>query len=155
MDSIKATQIFTPPWVTNQMLDMLDQEHFQAEDTFFFEPSCGDGGMLVVILERIYKALLSKHHDMPKAIAETLHKFYAIELDVEMVQKCRVNVWNWVLEKLGDKPDFKLLCDFLIANQIKDAVEHNNFFVVMEESKKGTLTRKNKRRSLVMKNGTC
>lgn len=151
---LKSAQIFTPRWSADQMLDLLDQDKFSADDTFFFEPTCGDGQILIPMLDRIYGALLKKHGCPNKTLAETLHKFYAIELDEELVKACRINVWSWIADKIGENPDYKLLCDYLLANQLRDSIEHNNFFIVMDEAKDSSIARKIKRTSLASKNGT-
>lgn len=146
--NLKQAQVFTPRWAADQMLDLLDQEQFCAEDTFFFEPTCGNGEILIPMLDRIYGALLKKYGCPLKTLAETIHKFYAIELDKELVKECRINVWSWVTDKAGENPDYKLLCDYLVANQIIDTIEHNDFFVVMREASDGAIARKSKRKSL-------
>lgn len=145
---LKQAQIFTPKWVADEMLDLLDQEVFCADETFFFEPTCGDGGILIPMLDRIYEVLLKKNGCQSRTIAETLHKFFAVELDEELVKQCRVKVWEWAVNKAGSSPDYKMLCECLIANQIRDAVEHNDFFVVMREAKDGEIARASKRKSL-------
>lgn len=153
LSKLAETQVFTPRWAADQMLDLLDQDVFQAEESFFFEPSCGDGAILIQILDRIFESLLKKHAVREKALAETLHKFFAVELDEAMVIKCRANVWEWVNTKMAEGVDQSKLVDFLVANQIRDAIEHNNFFTVMDEAKDSAVCRKSKRRSL-LKNGT-
>ena len=64
--NLKQAQVFTPSWVTNQLIDMLDQNLLSDYETFFFEPTCGDGAMLVVIVERIFNELLKKYKNKEK-----------------------------------------------------------------------------------------
>lgn len=146
MKYLSSVQIFTSTKVANEMLDLLDQKVFSESETFFFEPSCGDGGILIPILERIYMELLKKYDGMKsKALAETLHKFYAIELDENLIRKCRERVFLFFKEKANDVGSCEELIDLLIANQIADAIEHNDFFEVMKD---GEICRKSKRKSL-------
>nr|BFD58951.1 hypothetical protein CKG001_10580 [Bdellovibrio sp. CKG001]BFD63181.1 hypothetical protein BdHM001_18620 [Bdellovibrio sp. HM001] len=149
VSALKETQVFTPRWAADEMLDLLDKELFGSEETFFFEPSCGDGAILIPMLDRIFASLLAKHSNRERALAETLHKFYAIELDEEMVIKCRTNVWGWISVKLTEGADQKVLLDFLIANQLRDAIEHNNFFQVMQEAEDTAVCRRSKRLCLM------
>lgn len=146
--SIKDTQIFTPRWAADQMLDLISPELFGSDEAFFFEPSCGEGAILIPMLDRIYEAVFQKHQDQNRTVAETLHKFFAVELDESLVLKCREKVWEWVMDRIGNGADYEKLCDYLIANQIRDAIEHNDFFVVMEEGKDGHICRKSKRKSV-------
>lgn len=100
MKKLKQAQVFTPPWATNQMIDMLDQSLLSDHETFFFEPTCGDGAMLVVIVDRIFNELLKKYGDKTQALADTLFKFYAIELDAELVPKARKRIYDWAISKI-------------------------------------------------------
>ena len=94
--NLSEAQVFTPPHITNQMLDLLGEDCLKDHDTFFFEPTCGDGQMLIVIIERIYLALLEKYEgDKIKALSETLFKFYATELDDSLVPIARHKVFNF------------------------------------------------------------
>lgn len=129
--SLKETQVFTPEWATNQMIDLIDQDLLSDHETFFFEPSCGDGSMLVVIVERIYQSLMVKYaNDKDKALTDTLHKFYAIELDPELVPKARMKIWKWAVSKLGR--ELSLFEQYMIAHGLQQSIENRDFFRVME-----------------------
>lgn len=128
--NLKSQQVFTPAWATNEMLDFLDQEALARHESFFFEPSCGNGEMLVVIVERIFKALVGKYNDAEKALAETLFKFYAIELDESLVPEARMRIYQWAAGK--SKRDLSLLEQYLIANSLQQSIEHRDFFEVMK-----------------------
>lgn len=131
MSSLKQAQVFTPEWATNEMIDLLDRSCLSSHETFFFEPSCGDGEMLVVIVERIFKALLVKYEgDKDKALADTLHKFYAIELDETLVPKARMRIWEWAIGKLGREPSPFEQC--MIAHGLQQSIEWRDFFEVMK-----------------------
>jgi hypothetical protein len=130
MNNLKQAQIFTPPHITNQMLDMLDQSYFSDPEYFFFEPTCGEGDMLIVILERIYNHLLIKHGDVVKAISETIFKFYATELDESLVPIARMKIFDFVVKIMGrDLSDFE---KYLIALQLAQAIECRDVLKILK-----------------------
>lgn len=111
------------------MLDMLDQKDFQRADTYYFEPSCGDGQMLEVIIDRIFKSLMNRYeNDREKALADTCLKFYAIELDEEMLVKARMRIFQKLMSEIPDNFDYKLFSQYLIARVLADKIEHKDFF---------------------------
>lgn len=120
---LKQGQIFTPPWVTNEMLDLIGGDKVLSDDeSFFFEPTCGDGQMLIVIVERIYKALLAKYDgDIEKALSETLFKFYASELDETLIPPARMRVWQFAAKEI--KRELSLFEQYLIAHQLQQSIE--------------------------------
>lgn len=59
--------------------------------------------MLVVIVDRIFNELLKKYGDKTQALADTLFKFYAIELDAELVPKARKRIYDWAVSKIERK----------------------------------------------------
>ena len=134
--NLKEAQIFTPRWVTNEMLDMLDQNGFKDENTLFFEPSCGNGEMLIVIIERIYNALLEKYdNDKEKAFADCLFKFYAIELDDNLVVEARMKIYKFFIDKLNSEiVDTKKLSEIIIARQLCEKIECKNFFDMFKKN---------------------
>lgn len=50
-------EVFTPPSVVNDMLDMLPQELFESPDTTFLDPVCKSGVFLREIAKRLIKGL--------------------------------------------------------------------------------------------------
>lgn len=117
------TQIFTPSHITNEMLDLIGGDDvLAAHENFFFEPTCGDGGMLVVMIERIFKALLKKYDgDKEKALSETLFKFYATELDESLVPIARMKIWRFVADKI--ERELSVFEQYLIAHQLQQSIE--------------------------------
>lgn len=132
MKKLKRAQVFTPPWATNRMIDMLDKNLLSDHETFFFEPTCGDGAMLVVIIERIFVELEKKYNDKAKALADTLFKFYAIELDSELVPKARKRVYEWAVSKIDR--DLTELEMYLIAHSLQQSIENRDFFEAIEHT---------------------
>ena len=53
-------EVFTPPEVANQMLDMLPQELFRDPDTKFLDPACKSGAFLREIAKRLIAGLADK-----------------------------------------------------------------------------------------------
>ena len=129
MKKLKQAQVFTPPQITNQMIDMLDQSALSDHETFFFEPTCGDGEMLLVIVERIFNELEKKYGDKEQALADTLFKFYAIELDIELIPKARQKIYDWAVSKI--ERDLTSLEMYLIARTLQQSIENRDFFEVM------------------------
>jgi hypothetical protein len=48
----KTGEVFTPPWLVNQMLDELDKSSFDAPGKTFVDPACGNGNILVEVIRR-------------------------------------------------------------------------------------------------------
>lgn len=61
-------EVFTPPSVVNDMLDMLPQELFESPDTTFLDPVCKSGVFLREIAKRLIKGLEDKIPDLQERI---------------------------------------------------------------------------------------
>ena len=55
--NLSNDEVFTPPDIVNDMLDMLPQELFQNPDTTFLDPACKTGVFLREIAKRLIKGL--------------------------------------------------------------------------------------------------
>lgn len=55
--NLSNDEVFTPPEVVNQMLDLLPQEIFANPDTTFLDPACKTGVFLREIAKRLIKGL--------------------------------------------------------------------------------------------------
>ena len=55
--NLSNDEVFTPPEVVNQMLDMLPQELFYDPDTTFLDPACKTGVFLRETAKRLIKGL--------------------------------------------------------------------------------------------------
>lgn len=55
--NLSNDEVFTPPEIANQMLDMLPQELFQNPDTTFLDPACKSGVFLREIAKRLIVGL--------------------------------------------------------------------------------------------------
>ena len=55
--NLSSDEVFTPPEIANQMLDLLPQELFTSPDTKFLDPACKSGVFLREIAKRLLKGL--------------------------------------------------------------------------------------------------
>ena len=67
-------EVFTPPSVVNDMLDMLPQELFESPDTTFLDPVCKSGVFLREIAKRLVKGLEDKIPDLQERIDHIFQK---------------------------------------------------------------------------------
>jgi SAM-dependent methyltransferase len=94
-------EVFTPPWLVDQMLDLVKDET-ERIDSRFLEPACGSGNFLVRILQRKLAAVERKYgrSDFEKRHYALLGvmSVYGIELLADNIAECRANM----LEVLAD-----------------------------------------------------
>lgn len=72
--NLSNDEVFTPPEVANQMLDMLPQELFSNPDTTFLDPACKTGVFLREIAKRLIKGLESQIPDLQERIDHIFQK---------------------------------------------------------------------------------
>ena len=72
--NLSNDEVFTPPEVANQMLDMLPQELFRNPDTTFLDPACKSGVFLREIAKRLIKGLEPQIPDLQERIDHIFHK---------------------------------------------------------------------------------
>lgn len=72
--NLSNDEVFTPPEIVNQMLDMLPQELFQNPDTTFLDPACKTGVFLREIAKRLIKGLEPQIPDLQERIDHIFHK---------------------------------------------------------------------------------
>ena len=66
--NLSNDEVFTPPEVANQMLDILPQELFDDSNTKFLDPACKSGVFLREIAKRLIKGLEDKIPDLEERI---------------------------------------------------------------------------------------
>lgn len=66
--NLSSDEVFTPPEVANQMLDLLPQELFEDPNTKFLDPGCKSGVFLREIAKRLIKGLEDKIPDLQERI---------------------------------------------------------------------------------------
>ena len=72
--NLSNDEVFTPPEVVNQMLDMLPQELFASPDTTFLDPACKTGVFLREIAKRLIKGLEYQIPDLQERLDHIFHK---------------------------------------------------------------------------------
>ena len=72
--NLSNDEVFTPPEVVNQMLDMLPQELFRNPDTTFLDPACKTGVFLREIAKRLIIGLEPQFPDLQERIDHIFHK---------------------------------------------------------------------------------
>lgn len=72
--NLSNDEVFTPPEIANQMLDMLPQELFSNPDTKFLDPACKSGIFLREIAKRLIKGLEEKIPDLQERLDHIFHE---------------------------------------------------------------------------------
>lgn len=72
--NLSNDEVFTPPSVVNQMLDMLPQELFRSSKTTFLDIGCKSGVFLREITKRLIAGLAEEMPDLQTRVDHILHK---------------------------------------------------------------------------------
>lgn len=72
--NLSNDEVFTPPEIVNQMLDMLPQDLFRNPDTTFLDPACKTGVFLREIAKRLIEGLEPQFPDLQERIDHIFHK---------------------------------------------------------------------------------
>ena len=72
--NLSNDEVFTPPSVVNQMLDMLPQELFWSSKTTFLDIGCKSGVFLREITKRLITGLADEIPDLQTRVDHILHK---------------------------------------------------------------------------------
>ena len=79
--NLSSDEVFTPPGIANQVLDMLPQELFLSPDTKFLDPACKSGVFLREIAKRLIKGLEPQIPDLQQRIDHIFqHQLYGIAI---------------------------------------------------------------------------
>jgi len=79
--NLSNDEVFTPPEVVNNMLDMLPQELFCNPDTKFLDPACKTGVFLREIAKRLIKGLEMQFPDLQERLDHIFHnQLYGIAI---------------------------------------------------------------------------
>ena len=79
--NLSNDEVFTPPQLANQMLDMLPQELFQSPDTRFLDPCTKSGVFLREIAKRLIVGLADRIPDQQERIDHIMHhQLYGIAI---------------------------------------------------------------------------
>jgi site-specific DNA-methyltransferase (adenine-specific) len=71
--NLSSDEVFTPPHIVNQMLDMLPQELFSDKTTTFLDPATKSGVFLREIAKRLIKGLEKEIPDLQERLDHILH----------------------------------------------------------------------------------
>lgn len=72
--NLSNDEVFTPPEIVNQMLDLLPQELFRNPDTTFLDPACKTGVFLREIAKRLIVGLEPQFPDLQERLDHIFHK---------------------------------------------------------------------------------
>ena len=79
--NLSNDEVFTPPEVVNQMLDVLPQELFSNPDTTFLDPACKTGVFLREIAKRLIVGLEPQFPDLQERLDHIFHhQMYGIAI---------------------------------------------------------------------------
>lgn len=79
--NLSNDEVFTPPEIANQMLDMLPPELFENPDTKFLDPACKSGVFLREIAKRLIKGLEPQIPDLQQRLDHIYHnQLYGIAI---------------------------------------------------------------------------
>lgn len=79
--NLSNDEVFTPPQLANQMLDMLPQELFRSPDTRFLDPCTKSGVFLREIAKRLIEGLAETIPDLQLRIDHIMHhQLYGIAI---------------------------------------------------------------------------
>ncbi len=102
-------EVFTPPWMVEDMLDLVREES-ERIDARFLEPACGSGNFLVEVLRRKLRTVDAKYgrSDFERRHYALLGVMciYGIELLADNIAECRDNMLEILADGLTlDQPD--------------------------------------------------
>jgi hypothetical protein len=98
-------EVFTPDWLVDDMLDLVDDETRRI-DSRFLEPACGSGNFLVPVLERKLAVVQSRYgrNDFERRhyALFALMCVYGIELLPDNAAECRERLGATMTRFFGD-----------------------------------------------------
>ena len=83
---MRNCQIFTPDFIVDKMLDMIEYQGENIRNKTIFEPSFGNGAFLIKILKRVIRYAKQTRMSNSEIIA-ILDKIYGIEIDKELYEE--------------------------------------------------------------------
>ena len=112
LPDFKKCQVFTPPQIADKMIDLVESVA-GFPDLVFLECSCGDGAILVRLVERYIKRLLGSL-TLSSLVSRLKKQFCGCEIDPEKITQCRINLDSVTQKYNIPKVDWNLTqCDFL------------------------------------------
>ena len=94
-------QVYTPKWIVDEILNLVDYKGSKILNKKIIDPACGDGAFLKIIVDRIISEAINEKKSIDE-IKQILEKnVYGIEIDEEEYFKCLENLNKIVKIKLN------------------------------------------------------
>ncbi|MBS1570930.1 MAG: Eco57I restriction-modification methylase domain-containing protein [Bacteroidetes bacterium] len=118
-------QVYTPNWIVEEILNLVEYQDDIILDKYILEPSCGDGAFLKEIVKR-YINTCQKNEFNISEIIERLEKYiFAVELDKVEFEKCINNLDKLVVSLgINEKINWKIFNE----NTLTFYKKHLQFF---------------------------
>lgn len=116
-------EVFTPPWMVEAMLDLV-QDETERIDARFLEPACGSGNFLVAVLRRKLAAVELRYgrsdFERRHFALLALMSLYGIELLADNVVECRANLLETLAEAydLDEADDLYRAASHVLAHNL-------------------------------------
>ena len=120
-------EVFTPQWIVNAMLDLVQSEA-ERIDSRFLEPACGTGNFLAEILERKLRVVGDRYSrsqvEYERYAILAVSSIYGIDILEDDVHECRQRLFDIVdarytaLFPQTAKPQFRLSVQFILNRNI-------------------------------------
>lgn len=113
---MKNDQIFTPDYITEKMLDLLDYDGENIKTKTIIEPSFGDGAFLTAIVRRVLDYAKTNHLS-ENEICNILDNIHGIEIDKKYYD-ITIEKLNNMIEHIGIQYNWKnLVCENALLYQ--------------------------------------
>lgn len=116
-------EVFTPPWMAEAMLNLV-QDETERIDSRFLEPACGGGNFPVRVLQRKLAAVEVKFgrsgFEKKHYALLSLMCTYGIELLVDNIAECRANMLEILAEYLNidESDDLYLTASYVLSQNL-------------------------------------
>jgi len=109
----KKCQVFTPENYVRELLDSVGYTE-NLYNKKILENSCGDGNILVAIVQRYIDDCISNGLSAQQIITGLEQDIYGVEIDPEQYEKCILNLNSVLQEKNIENVNWKIFnCDYL------------------------------------------
>lgn len=110
-------EVFTPPHIVEEMLDLFPKNIWQDSESIWLEPTCGNGNFIVAIIERRLQSGIG--------IEAALNTVFGMDIKKDNIAECRSRIDNIIGNHLADGYNI----DFIFRLR---AIVKNNIFVVKD-----------------------
>lgn len=116
-------EVFTPPWLVEQMLDLVKGET-ERIDSRFLEPACGSGNFLLPVLRRKLAAVEAKFgrsdFERKQYALLAIMCTYGVELLPDNIAECRANMLEIFAEylQIGPADDLYRAASFVLSQNL-------------------------------------